>query len=329
MAAGNSPWTPHALLGSARARPTFRAAAPLQAQAPRFVPTTVREAQIAPASGSPAAASAAHHPGPEADGRAQAVPGNVAAAPAAPASPGHPATAPAEGVDLQSLLEQRWAEGHAEGLRQARSARAPAAAASGEAVALLQAVRAQLDALSRSPARHFEPLKRLALHLAHQLVQVELTVSAQAIDGLIARCTEALGDAHGEVVIELHPDDLALLGPLDPGGLPGPAFKADAALSRGSVRVHGEHADVEDLIEHRLGLLARELKLDDARWRSGVAAVAAVAARATQAAASGAAGPVTPRVGPDALLHDAQDVAFRMTDAPPPADPEPEPDPRA
>lgn len=336
MAIRDQTWAPHALLGAARTRPAFRATAALHKTAASFATSAVPELELPPAAGSAAATPAPHR---VATGEEAMAP--AAASPAVPAPPRNPAPAIApERIDLQALLEQRYAEGHAEGLRQARTSLDPTKASAtgqGAAAALLQRVMDQLDALSDSPERHFEPLKRLALHLAHQLVQVELTLSARAIDGLIRRCTQALGEEHGEVVIELHPDDLALLEPLAPEGLPGKSFRADPALGRGSVRVHGEHADVEDLIEKRLGLLARELKIDETRWRSGLDAVATAAAAAAAVNAEAEAVlavPATalspdrsPRLSADDLLQDAQDIAFRMTDDPP--DPEPNPDRRA
>ena len=138
----------------------------------------------------------------------------------------------------------------------------------------------QVAALGQSPERLHEPLKRLALHLAEQLVMGELSQSPQAIERLVQRCVEELGSRQARVQVELHPDDLALLQPwlerpAAESNAEGEASPAEPAkpwqlvpneqLKPGSVRACADDAVVSDLIEHRLDALARQLLLDPQR----------------------------------------------------------------
>jgi hypothetical protein len=136
-----------------------------------------------------------------------------------------------------------------------------------------------LHALGQTPERLHEPLKRLALHLAEQLVLGELTQSPQAIERLVRRCVDELASRRAQVLVELHPDDLALLQPLllrqaaddsaaaeaSRAGAPPWQLQADASLQPGSVRASADDAVVSDLVEHRLDALARQLLLDPQR----------------------------------------------------------------
>ncbi len=139
----------------------------------------------------------------------------------------------------------------------------------------LKALQEAVSGLSQSPERLHEPLKRLALHLAEQLVLGELTQSPQAIERLVARCVDELAAAKAApVLIELNPGDLALLQPWlaredgadTEGRTPRPwVLQPNEALRPGSVRASANDAVVSDLIEHRLDALARQLQVDAQR----------------------------------------------------------------
>ena len=215
-------------------------------------------------------------------------------APEAGAGSGHESDAPA-GPDqampaathrpFEALLADRYREGFEEGLAQGAQlalAQLPAAhepLASGAATppdtqlqALLQSVgHAVLELRGAEAAQaRFEPLKRLALHLAVELVRVELSVSPQAIDTLVRRCVQALGEQDEVVVVELHPMDLERLqGLVEPMAttLAGVQWRANEGLSRGSVRARSEQSMVEDLIENRLAGLVRDLRIQAERWQ--------------------------------------------------------------
>lgn len=194
---------------------------------------------------------------------------------------------------IEALLAERYREGFEEGLAQGAQlalaqlpgAQAPGGSESGTVVdaelsAVLQAVgRAVLDLRGSDAAEaRFEPLKRLALHLAVELVRTELTLSPQAIEALVQRCVQALGVQGESVVVELHPDDLHGLQAMVEGqaiaaeharaALQGVQWRADEKLARGSVRARSEESAVEDLIENRLAGLVRDLRIEAQRWQA-------------------------------------------------------------
>ena len=125
--------------------------------------------------------------------------------------------------------------------------------------------------MQQSPNTFFEPLKRLSLHLAEQLVLAELQIDGSAIERLVQRCVDELAQ-HDEsmVLIELHPDDVARLQSMrERTGLnEGSALRVQAndSLAPGSVRASANDAVVEDLIGDRLSALARGLHIDEKRF---------------------------------------------------------------
>jgi flagellar biosynthesis/type III secretory pathway protein FliH len=190
----------------------------------------------------------------------------TADAPAAPVE--HP-------IDAQALEDAR-AQGHAQGVAETREAMQAEMAqalqeALGEDGALLDKLRSALDDLQQSPNTFFEPLKRLALHLAEQLVLAELQIDGSAIERLVQRCVDELAQ-HDEsmVLIELHPDDVTRLQSMrERTGLnEGSALRVQAndSLAPASVRASANDAVVEDLIGDRLSALARGLHIDEKRF---------------------------------------------------------------
>ena len=128
---------------------------------------------------------------------------------------------------------------------------------------LLANVVGSLQNLAADQEQLFEPLKRLALHLAEQLVRAELTLSGAAIEQLVRQCLAHLDQPADKAVVCLHPDDLERLRRLG-DATKGLRLEADARLQPGSVRVEVNDSLVEDLIEHRLEVLSRQL-LGDAQ----------------------------------------------------------------
>lgn len=128
---------------------------------------------------------------------------------------------------------------------------------------LLTNVVGSLQNLAADQEQLFEPLKRLALHLAEQLVRAELTLSGAAIEQLVRQCLAHLDQPADKAVVCLHPDDLERLRRLG-DATKGLRLEADARLQPGSVRVEVNDSLVEDLIEHRLEVLSRQL-LGDAQ----------------------------------------------------------------
>ena len=138
--------------------------------------------------------------------------------------------------------------------------------------ALAQQINSALDALHQSPTQFFEPLKRLSVHIAEQLVLGELRLDGSVIDRLVQRCVDDLAaNEASAVLVELHPDDVHALHDLRKrAGLAEknlPQLVVNDALPPGSVRVSAHDALVEDLITHRLAAIARALGLDEDRLR--------------------------------------------------------------
>ena len=184
---------------------------------------------------------------------------------------------------IESIKQEAYARGLAEGQQElatfqdeAEKARAQAETAEFETTqALLSSIEKAILQLKEDPDLRHEPLKRLAMHLAEQLVLVELSVSPNSVQALIERCIETLDiTASASVVVELNPNDMALLQTrtLDPGEEKKTwRLQADPTLLPGSVRVRAEDAVVTDLVEHRLESLAQSLLKDPQNWQAQTA----------------------------------------------------------
>jgi hypothetical protein len=159
----------------------------------------------------------------------------------------------------QEAHAQGWAEGHAQ-------AQAESAAQQAAQMALLGELMSGLQALNHEPQRFFEPLKRLALHMAEQLVRGELQVSGEAVANLVKQALDTLGETREKVILHLNPMDADALSEAAPELVAQCAIESDAQLQRGSVRVSVNDTVVEDLIEHRLEALARRVLAQPDAW---------------------------------------------------------------
>ena len=177
------------------------------------------------------------------------------------------------GIDPDEVAQReaaQFAQGLAQGIeqgeRQARDAMQQEVAAQ---CAVLSAVTHDLNALLQDPKKFFEPLKRLALHVAEHLVMKELSTSTEAIERLVQRCLDELDHpAKGAVVVELNPQDKERLQAQDSALVAGMRLDAVQGMKPGSVRVFANDTVVEDLVEHRLEALARSLLVDVEDWRA-------------------------------------------------------------
>lgn len=124
----------------------------------------------------------------------------------------------------------------------------------------------ELRSLNQDPQRFFEPLKRLSLHVAEQLVRGELQVSGHVIDTLIQQCLEQFDHPADKAVVSLNPQDLQRLKNMTPSATDGLELEADPLLNVGSVRVRVNDTVVQDLIEHRLEPLVRRLLSQPEAW---------------------------------------------------------------
>lgn len=125
----------------------------------------------------------------------------------------------------------------------------------------LQAAAQALHELQSDPHRWFEPLKKLSLHIAQELVRGEMQLGPAVIERLIKGCIEALDQPAETTLIQLGHADMHRLRDLH---LPGVALELDETLSEGSVRAKVGDTQVQDLIEHRLAQMARQLLQGDA-----------------------------------------------------------------
>ncbi len=193
----------------------------------------------------------------------------------------HPASAEGDGLEseavdntqvgmdqeaLEAIKAAAYAEGMAAGVAAGKQETEEALAEDqARDRALVANVVASLKNLAADQEQLFEPLKRLALHLAEQLVRAELSLSGAAIEQLIRQCLAQLDQPADKAVVCLNPDDLERFTRLTDGAH-GLRLEADARLQAGSVRVEVNDSLVEDLIEHRLETLSRQL-LGDAHAR--------------------------------------------------------------
>lgn len=183
-------------------------------------------------------------------------------------------------ADLAALREQiraeahadAFAEGHAAGAaereKQLQAEAARKAAQEKPLRDLVQDTLGALQGLGDEPQRFFEPLKRLALHIAEQLVRGELQVSGHVIQRLVQQSLAQLDQPTDKARVYLHPGDIARLQSLGEDAWRGLQLEADPQLHPGSVRVAVNDSLVEDLIEHRLETLAQKLLDDPQAWPS-------------------------------------------------------------
>lgn len=110
-------------------------------------------------------------------------------------------------------LQQGLREGEAQAMERLRSqTEAQQQQQFQDLQALLERLNASVASLRQEPDTLYEPLKRLALHLAEELVLGELQAGAEAIDRLVQRCVDELQAAqNANVCVELHPRDLQSL----------------------------------------------------------------------------------------------------------------------
>lgn len=135
----------------------------------------------------------------------------------------------------------------------------------------LQSVIDGLRQLMYDPDAMFEPMKKLALHLAEQLVRGELSQSPQAISRLVDNALRELS-ANGDkpVLVHLHPEDLELYKPTVAQYTDSLHLRPDSKLERGSVRASLEGSVVEDMIQRRVdGLKTSLAQPATPGWRSG------------------------------------------------------------
>jgi len=164
---------------------------------------------------------------------------------------------------LNALREEAYQRGLAAGMAQAQEKVSEERQQEQE---LFRHLSIELRSLNQDPQRFFEPLKRLSLHVAEQLVRGELQISGHVIDNLIKQCLEQFDHPADKAVVSLNPADLKRLKDMDPAVTQGLELEPDPLLNVGSVRVKVNDTVVQDLIEHRLEPLVRRLLNQPEAW---------------------------------------------------------------
>ncbi|MFZ9506492.1 MAG: FliH/SctL family protein [Burkholderiaceae bacterium] len=173
----------------------------------------------------------------------------------------------------EEALEQGRAEGLAQGLEQGREQGLAEGLARGQEEArqrleadyserqqALEELFKGVAAATSDSHRLFAPMKRLALHLAEQLVRGELSLSGEAINRLVEHALIEVERAPGnDLLLLLNPEDLERWKRVAPASLDSLEVRADPSLSIGSVRVSAGESIIEDLVEHRLHQMAARL----------------------------------------------------------------------
>jgi flagellar biosynthesis/type III secretory pathway protein FliH len=259
MGALNSVWNSDALLSKATVVHTFA----------RTEWDAVRSRSFGSWAAPVQTAFTSHPDGPSAlDGETHLAPDlSDASALALPVEPSDTDEASAQTTVSEEALEQLRVEAFQAGVAEGRAQHlAETQKERDQERELIQRLGMELQSLSQDPQRFFEPLKRLSLHLAEQLVRAELKLSGQAIQGLVQSCIAQLEHPVPPVQVSLNPDDLKQLQAMGEAVTAHLQLEADANLRPGSVRVRVQDSVVQDLIENRLEPLARRLLPEPEAW---------------------------------------------------------------
>ena len=249
-------WSTDPLLNSKVKAPHFLRTHWDEASAQSFGPWRVTP-KTEPADGLMTASPDTHCDAPESP--SDALPEDVPQQPTAEAE----ASSPWSEAALMQLRDEAFQKGFLEGQAQVRAEHDAERAKEHE---LIRHLGIELRSITQDPQRFFEPLKRLALHLAEQLVRAELQLSGQAVHNLIQACVQQLDHAPEAVNVSVNPEDLRRLQALGESATQHLHLEADPQLRPGSVRVRANDTVVQDLTEHRLAPLARRLLAQPEAW---------------------------------------------------------------
>ncbi len=192
-------------------------------------------------------------------------------APATPDLSGEAVTALVEAAREEARAETRETA-YNEGLEAGRAqAKAELQTEHDAQITQLKALQEALNKLSFDADALFEPVKKLTVHLAEQLVRGELAQSPQTISRLVDNSLREL-NASGEkaVVVHLNHEDLEAYRPLVAQFGDSMILRPDSLLERGSVRVSLDGSVVEDLMQRRIDGLKKSLSQPAAPgWQAG------------------------------------------------------------
>ena len=124
----------------------------------------------------------------------------------------------------------------------------------------LDSLIASLRTAQSDMTEFYRPLKKLALHLAEQLVRGELSISSAAIERIAkAALDDVERQGEGPILIYLHPADRDQFSEEMYDEFSTIELRSDRTLSQGSVKISIDDSAIEDLIEQRLDKLAEQV----------------------------------------------------------------------
>ena len=162
-----------------------------------------------------------------------------------------------ERADIQAAMAKAKEEAFEEGILEGK---AQAERAHGEIKNALKDLIERIRVNEGNIREFHDPLKKLAVNIAEQLIRGELTISSKAVERLVNQALEDIeNQGPEEIVVTLHPEDLSSLGKTADVIKESIEFRSDSHLSRGSVRVTMGDSAIEDLIERRLQNIVENL----------------------------------------------------------------------
>lgn len=169
-------------------------------------------------------------------------------------------------AEIERAKAQAFAEGQAQGQQEAKQMLEMEGGSAGDKRAI--ELRDMLGELISDAQNHliahqdlFDPLKSLALALAEQIARTELSLSDASLSAFIERSLMEIDPSQvGELVIHVSNDWYERLqDPELAQVIAGYTLRRDDSLQPGSVRLVIQDTSIEDLIEHRLAELGRQL----------------------------------------------------------------------
>jgi flagellar biosynthesis/type III secretory pathway protein FliH len=129
-----------------------------------------------------------------------------------------------------------------------------------DALKTAQRLAQNLQTKQDNIAEFYDPLKKLSLHLAQELVRGELALSQHSIQRLVSEAIDLIEEQGvGKIIVTLHPDDAEGMLNIPDASIEDFELRTDTHLSRGSVRVTMGDTVIEDLIESRLQEIADQM----------------------------------------------------------------------
>lgn len=219
------------------------------------------------------------------------------AEPIVPEEPPAPVEPPPPPEPDPQLIEAAFQEGFQAGEQAAQDAHAQRRS---ELDALIEQLQMSQRQLALDPLEQFMPLKRLALHIAEEVVRGELQTPALMIEQLVQAALEEVNAGGGlPVRIHLNPEDARMYREHLREPRQDVDWVEDPMVSRGSLKLRTDATAIDDLIDQRLSDMAEALLGQHAQW---------------QPRSLGA--PTTAPSPPESIASEVAPVVSPVTDAP-------------